>query len=320
MRAGGRDVNMLPIILVLVMLLVVTSTVIFVRLASYRAAQNEFAAYRLLPEQADTAVFDLPSGGQAETYAPDEEAQGNSAVPEESLVAPSVADAGRWGFASPEEAAALAAAAAASDAQNQALQNRKPFFSGKVSVLMKDNSDTVGWLDVLGTKVQYPIVQGTDNQYYVNHTFAKRKNDSGAIFMDSASTSDFSGFNTVIYGHNMKDGSMFSGLREYQSQRYAQDYSVIEVTQLRSKKLYRIFAAYVSQGEKDFDFRGFQHITAAQRRIFLRDMKRKSDVTLHVDVTENDNILTLVTCTGGVHDWYWVVHAVLFETQDYVTE
>ena len=191
----------------------------------------------------------------------------------------------------------------------------KPFYSAKVARLQKDNRDAVGWLNIVGTDMQYPIVQGTDNEYYMTHTFNKKKNASGAIFVDFWNAPDFSNFNTVIYGHNMQDGSMFAGLREYGKQKFFDEHSIIEITLLNRQLRYRVFAAYTVQRE-DVDFRGQGCTTETQRSDFIKAARRRStDIQSNCIVSRHDQLLTLVTCTGGTHPWFWVVHAVLVEVE-----
>jgi len=81
--------------------------------------------------------------------------------------------------------------------------------------LKKINSNVVGWIVIEDTQVNYPIVQGKDNSYYLNHSFDKSWNSLGSIFMDYRSSNDFSDYNTFIYGHHTKNGSMFGELYKY---------------------------------------------------------------------------------------------------------
>ncbi len=81
--------------------------------------------------------------------------------------------------------------------------------------LRQINPDLVGWLDIPGTKVSYPVAQDADNSYYISHTFEKTYNPSGAIFLDAAASGDMSGTNSIFYGHNMKNGSMFATVQSY---------------------------------------------------------------------------------------------------------
>jgi len=254
---------------VLLALLVAVSAILITRLASYRTARDEYAAYQSM----DT----------------DEIADIETAVPVQTV--------------------SLEATAEISPAP---VPTSRPFYSGKVSALKKENPDTVGWIDIIGTNMQYPVVQGTDNRYYMTRTFQRKRNASGAIFLDCWNTSDFIDFNTVIYGHNMNDGSMFAGLREYRNQRFFDEHSTVEITLLNKKLRYRVFAAYTSQGEDSADFRGQSCVTEMQRSEFIKAArKRSTDVDSAVTVSRHDRLLTLVTCTSGTHPWFWVIHAVL---------
>ena len=261
---------------VLLTLFVAVTAVLVVRLADYREARQEYAAYQ-----------SMDSDGAAAEVA--EQAQ-----------------------AAPPEATAEAAV----QAPPAAAPTPKPFHSPRVDALRKENRDTVGWLDIIGTGMQYPVVQAADNEYYMARTFQKKRNVSGAIFMDCWNAPGFTDFNTVIYGHNMQDGSMFAGLREYRNQKYLDDHSTIEITLLNKKLRYQVFAAYISQGESDADFRGQGCVTEEQWAAFIRAARRRSTaVHSAVTVSRHDRLLTLVTCTSGTNPWFWVVHAVLAEEQ-----
>ena|GEM_PF-533559 len=186
-----------------------------------------------------------------------------------------------------------------------------PFYSEAVGAYMKQNKDTVAYLDIPDTNVKYPVVQGKDNEYYLTHTFAKKRRSAGAIFMDAWNNRDFSNFNVVIYGHNMKDGSMFSALREYRHADFLRGHKHIEVTLLNCKRIYKVFAAYLV--EDNFDFRGFTYTTPAERAGFIRQVMKRSEIKTNTEATAEDMLLTLVTCAGENQNWYWVVHAVLTE-------
>lgn len=86
-----------------------------------------------------------------------------------------------------------------------------------ISELQAQNSDTVGWIQIPGTQISYPLMHTSDDSYYLNHTFSKKLNSAGSIFVETLNNGDFSDLHTIIYGHNMKNGSMFAGLKEYSS-------------------------------------------------------------------------------------------------------
>ena len=89
------------------------------------------------------------------------------------------------------------------------------------------NPDVCGWLTLDHTKIDYPVVQGTDNEYYLKHTFKKTEHVAGSIFLDKDNSQDFSNRKSILYGHNMKDGSMFQGLHKYESESYLQEHNKV---------------------------------------------------------------------------------------------
>jgi len=270
---------------------VILSAVLLVKMADYLSAQNEYA------------------GLQAESQAQEENAApapiAEAPMDTEAFVPPPTQPSDR-------EKQALD--------ESQATPGLKPFSSGHVAWLSQKNSDAVAWLDVLDTAIQYPVVQTDNNEYYVTHTFQKKRNDSGAIFLDCWNGPDFSDFNAVIYGHNMKDGSMFHQLRQYEQQRFADSHLDIQVTLSDRKLHYKVFAAYTSEGEEHADFRGFDCQTEGERSAFIRAVRKRTVIRSRLAVDRHDRILTLVTCTSGTHSWFWVVHAVLVEEQTTVDE
>jgi len=197
--------------------------------------------------------------------------------------------------------------AAATEAPSKSVLKRFP--NAQIAALKGQNSDAVGFIDIAGTDMRYPIVQGTDNAYYETHSFSKKRLASGAIFMDAWNAEDFSDFNTVIYGHHMKDGSMFSGLREYRHDGFMRSHKYISIVTEYDERQYKVFAAY--ECGADMDFRGFAVAGAEEKQAFINKLVRASVITTNAEACADDLILTLATCTGGVQDRYWIVHAVL---------
>lgn len=89
--------------------------------------------------------------------------------------------------------------------------------------LRKINEDIVAWIQIPGIDVDYPVVHGEDNEYYLHHTFQKEANKAGSIFLDHRNRADFTEQRVIIYGHNMKDGSMFSNLKKYQDNAFRKE-------------------------------------------------------------------------------------------------
>ena len=110
--------------------------------------------------------------------------------------------------------------------------------------LQQVNSDVIGWIAIPGTEISYPLVQGTDNDYYLTHTWNQNSSAVGAIFMDCRCSADFSGFNTIVYGHRMNNGSMFAALKHYKKQDFLQAHPQVYVTNASGTHAYSIYAAY----------------------------------------------------------------------------
>ena len=93
--------------------------------------------------------------------------------------------------------------------------------------LRKINSDIIAWIRIPDTKIDYPIVQGKNNAYYLKHMFQKTEHVAGSIFLDVDNEADFSNRKSILYGHNMKDGSMFQGLHRFQEESYLQEHNQV---------------------------------------------------------------------------------------------
>ncbi len=186
------------------------------------------------------------------------------------------------------------------------------YISEQMNELKAQNSDTAGYLAIDGTAIQYPVVRGKDNSFYETHTFSKKKNASGAIFMDSKNSVDLSDFNIVLYGHNMKDGSMFHELTQYRKVAFTRDHRYIVLTGLYEKKTFYVFSAYTCG--KTTDVRGFKLNTEEEKQTFLNVLKNRSDISAgSALLTAGSQIITLVTCRENSENDYFVVHGVLVE-------
>lgn len=159
------------------------------------------------------------------------------------------------------------------------------------------NPDIIAWIQIEGTEISYPVVQGTDNDYYLHHTFEGNYNSAGSIFVEYTNSSDFQDCNTIIYGHNMRNGSMFGLLRKYfQSQESLPGRYVWICTPDKNYR-YEIFSSHVvdAAGEVYTLFSGPDQ----QFEQYLANMKAQSLVDFGVEVTKEDKIITLSTCTGN---------------------
>lgn len=160
------------------------------------------------------------------------------------------------------------------------------------------NDNVSGWLYMEALPdISYPIVQGTDNEYYLHHTYKKESVFAGSIFMDCKNTKDFSDQNTIVYGHNMKNGSMFGNLKSYKSQEVVDKSPYFWVITPDEAYKYKIFAIYTANVDGDtytlIKGPGKETIDYGNR------MEAKSNInTGEYQFKETDKIVTLSTCTG----------------------
>lgn len=176
--------------------------------------------------------------------------------------------------------------------------------------LKKTNKDTVAWISFdEPSKINYPIVQTTDNDKYLQYTFEGKKNAVGAIFMDAVNAEDFSDRNTFIYGHNMKNGSMFGHLRKYRDESFYREYPFFYVYTPDGKEVkYQIFAACIVEDTSDTYQRTFSDDAAYLQ--YLQYVQSVSRYKTGVELTAESKIITLSTCTNVSDTQRFVVHGV----------
>ena len=178
-----------------------------------------------------------------------------------------------------------------------------------LAALREVNPDVVGWIRVPGTKIDYPVVQGEDNDYYLKHTWQGNANTVGSIFMDFNASPDLADFNTLIYGHNMRSGAMFATLRSYRQQTFFEAHPYVYLLVENGAFRFEVFSAY--RAELDAAAYGQSFKQRETREKFLQDAVEQSDIETGITPGIRDRILTLSTCTGSGHETRWVVHARL---------
>ena len=177
--------------------------------------------------------------------------------------------------------------------------------------LRQENPDVLGWISIPETVLSYPLLQGEDNDFYLNHTWQKNSGIVGAVFMDCRSNAEMADFNTIIYGHRMRDGSMFASLKYYQDQEHWRTHPSVYLACAEGVYRYDIFSAYEASvlgpvydvNARDTDW----------REAFILSCRKRSVIETNIVPTADDQILTLSTCTGRGYSTRWVVQAVLEE-------
>ena len=179
-------------------------------------------------------------------------------------------------------------------------------------VLRQTNEDVLGWIHIPDTPISYPLLQAEDNQTYLNKTWDGINNRVGSIYLECENKPDFSDFNTLIYGHCMKNGSMFGSLRDYSQQRYFAEHPYVYITTEDRFLQYEIFSAYEAPVVSD-TYR--LHVEDEETKRAVLEYSVTNSVLEDAKVpTTADSILTLSTCTGtGTYHSRWAVQAVLTE-------
>ncbi len=174
------------------------------------------------------------------------------------------------------------------------------------AALKEMNANVVGWLYCPGTQINFPVVQSSDNSYYLTHLYDNQSNSSGTIFMDARNSPDLSNINTIIYGHNMKNGSMFASLQNYDEQWYYNAHPVMYY--ITNEHDYRIdvFTAFETACDSDAFTIFFPNEQTYSG--YLGAMRGQSRIdTSWLPVSANDNIITLATCSYGFSGARYVV-------------
>ena len=179
--------------------------------------------------------------------------------------------------------------------------------------LKKVNNDIIGWIYNPGTVIDYPVVQGKDNEYYLKHLYTGAYNSSGTPFLDSNIKSDFSEKHSIIYAHHMKNGSMFSSITNYKTKSYYDKHKNMYL--LTPTKNYRleVFSAYVTPADSDTYMRGFRANDKFQK--YIDYIKGLSLINTGVEVTMKDTVVSLSTCTYEYENARFVVHTKRVEIE-----
>ena len=179
--------------------------------------------------------------------------------------------------------------------------------------LLKQNSDTKGWIQVNGTNINYPFVQSNDNAYYLNHSFNKKKNEAGWVFLDYRNDINNLSRNNIIYAHSRLDKTMFGSLKNILSNNWYKntDNHIIKLSTEKENTLWQVFSVYHIKTENYYittDFRDDDEF-----KTFIDTISKRSKLKFDASVDVNDTILTLSTCRAG--DEKVVLHAKLIKKE-----
>ncbi len=190
-----------------------------------------------------------------------------------------------------------------------------PLSSVQFTDLLKENSDTVGWLIVNETNINYPVVQTNNNDYYLTHAFDKSSNNAGWVYADYRDNFNILNKNLIIYGHGRKDKIMFGSLtKTLDKSWYSKEQNqIIQLSTLKYNTMWQIFSIYTKEAESYYITTDFD--SNQEYATFLKEMNDRSIYNFGVNLSTDDKILTLSTCynDNGIR---LVVHAKLVKIQE----
>ena len=175
--------------------------------------------------------------------------------------------------------------------------------------LKEQNNETVAWIKVNNTNVEYPVVRATNNSFYLNHSFDKSKNSAGWIFADYKNKFDNTDKNIVIYGHNMRDDSMFGSLKNILNSDWYnnEENTNIALYTENEKYIYKVFSIYKIESEDYYIKTEFSNDNEFEK--FIKTLKKRSIKNFNIDISKEDSILTLSTCANN-NKYRVVLHSI----------
>ena len=181
--------------------------------------------------------------------------------------------------------------------------------------LKKQNNDIVAWLEIPNTEINYPVLQTTDNEYYMTHTYKKEYSSDGSIFLDKDYDWDLPSSNLLIYGHNNRNGNMFEDLLKYEDESYYKEHPTIEFTTLDEDCEYEIISVFKSRvyykSEQNV-FRYYFFINAENEEeynYYVEESKKASLYDTGKIAEYGEQLLTLSTCEYSQEDGRFVIVA-----------
>lgn len=194
-------------------------------------------------------------------------------------------------------------------------QPAEPVLQPQFEQLYAQNKDLVGWIKA-GADIDLPVLY-RDNEFYMDHDFYGSYSSAGSIFLDARNNPDFADDHMLIYGHNMKNGSMFGTLKAYREVEYLRQYPIISLqyaweSEPRKYVLVSLFDASMTPTDPSYiKITEFNFDTAEEKQAFIDAMLRKSVYDIPLDVTADDQLITLVTCSYTHDDGRYLLTARL---------
>lgn len=185
----------------------------------------------------------------------------------------------------------------------------------QVKTLKSENSDIIGWIEIENTKINYPVLQSTDDEYYLTHNYKKEKTEKGSIFLSKDYNWDRPSDNLQVYGHNLGNGEMFQELLKYTDEKFYKEHPNIRFTTANEDSIFEIIAVFKSKvyykSDKDV-FRYYYFINAETEKEyneFVENAKKASLYKINATAKYKEQLMTLSTCSYHTEDGRFVVVA-----------
>lgn len=175
--------------------------------------------------------------------------------------------------------------------------------------LSAENGDIAGWLYCENTNINYPVMQGKDNDYYLDHAYDKTESRAGALFVDAENRPGFADSNTIIYGHHMRNGSMFAHLADFAEQEYFDDHPVMWLLTPRQTYRVELLGGYMTSADSD----SYTIFTGPCKELeqYLAAAAAASDVQTDVETPEDGRYVMFSTCEYDFEGARYVLHGRL---------
>ncbi|WP_187118953.1 class B sortase [Bacillus marasmi] len=174
------------------------------------------------------------------------------------------------------------------------------------------NDEYVGWISIADTRIDYPVVKTDNNDFYLTHNFNKERDKTGSIFIDYRNSVDQLDKNTILYGHNMKDKSMFGSLSKFTNQSFFEIHKNISFELFNNTYTWEIFSVYT---DTDTKWLKTSFSTAEEFAKYIKIVSAQSLIKVPTEVDYEDTLLTLSTCTNVDEDERIIIHAKLIEKE-----
>lgn len=194
------------------------------------------------------------------------------------------------------------------DSKNTTQDNKDLLpISVNFSILKKENEEIIGWIYLNDSPINYPVVQTDDNNYYLSRLINREYNIAGSIFMDYRNSPKLENNNTILYGHNMNNNTMFGSLKKYKTQEFYDNHKVMYYFTPEKNYIIEIFTGYTISVESDI------YDLSILDNDKLKELISNSDFKSNVEVKADDKIITLSTCAYEYDGARYIIMGVLHE-------